>query len=43
MAILWLPQRLARNVGSPRVRGWLILAVAFVLGIRALVVLLGGA
>jgi hypothetical protein len=48
MGILWLPQRLARNVGSPRVRawivlgGWLILTIAFVLGVRALVLLLGG-
>lgn len=48
MGILWLPRRLAQNVASPQTRarivvgGWLILAVLFVLGVRALVVLLGG-
>lgn len=48
MGILWLPGRLARNVSSPRVRswivigGWLVLTVGFVLGVRLLVVALGG-
>ena len=48
MAILWLPQRMVRNVRNPRVAGfivlagWVILPIAFVLGIRALVLLLGG-
>jgi hypothetical protein len=48
MGILWLPQRLARNVRSQRMGGyivlggWISLTIAFVLGVRALVVLLGG-
>jgi uncharacterized BrkB/YihY/UPF0761 family membrane protein len=48
MAILWLPQRLARNVRSQRMGGfiilggWIFLTIAFVLGVRALVLLLGG-
>jgi hypothetical protein len=48
MAILWLPQRLARNVRSQRLGGfiilggWIFLTIAFVLGVRALVLLLGG-
>jgi hypothetical protein len=48
MGILWLPRRLARNVASPQTRarivvgGWLVFTVLFVLGVRALVVLLGG-
>ena len=48
MAILCLPQRIARNVRSPRkarfivLGGWVILTIAFVLGVRALVLVLGG-
>jgi uncharacterized BrkB/YihY/UPF0761 family membrane protein len=48
MAILWLPQRLARNLRSQRMGGfiilggWIFLTIAFVLGVRALVLLLGG-
>jgi hypothetical protein len=48
MAILWLPRRIARNVRSPRearlivLAGWVILTIAFVLGVRTLVLLLGG-
>ena len=48
LAILWLPQRMARNIGSPRRRrilvlsGWLVLTIAFVVGVRALVLVLGG-
>ncbi len=48
IGILWLPQRLARDVRSARygrlivVAGWVILTIAFVLGVRALVLLLGG-
>ncbi len=48
MGILWLPQRIARNIPSARtarlvvVGGWVILTIAFVLGVRALVLLLGG-
>lgn len=48
MLILWLPRRLASRASSPRVRtwilvgGWLVLTVGFVLGVRLLVVALGG-
>ncbi len=48
MAILWLPQRIARNVRSRRkawlivLGGWVILTIAFVVGVRALVLVLGG-
>jgi hypothetical protein len=48
MLILWLPRRLASRASSPRLRtwilvgGWLILTVGFVLGVRLLVVALGG-
>ena len=48
MLILWLPRGLASRASSPRVRtwilvgGWLILTVGFVLGVRLLVVALGG-
>jgi len=48
MVILWLPQRMVRNVRNPRLAGfivlagWVILTLAFVLGIRALVLVLGG-
>ena len=48
MAILWLPQRMVRKVRNPRLAGfivlagWVILTIAFVLGIRALVLVLGG-
>jgi hypothetical protein len=48
MAILWLPQRMVRDVRNPRLAGlivlggWVILTIAFVLGIRALVLVLGG-
>lgn len=48
MVILWLPRRLASRASSPRVRtwilvgGWLVLTVGFVLGVRLLVVALGG-
>jgi hypothetical protein len=48
MAILWLPQRMVRDVRNPRLAGlivlggWVILTIAFVLGVRALVLLLGG-
>jgi hypothetical protein len=48
MAILWLPQRIVRDVRNPRLAGlivlggWVILTIAFVLGVRALVLLLGG-
>ena len=46
--ILWLPERLGRNVKSPRLRGIItlggivLLTVGFVVGVRALVVALGG-
>ena len=46
--ILWLPERLGRNVKSPRLRGIItlggiiLLTVGFVLGVRVLVVALGG-
>lgn len=46
--ILWLPERLGRNVKSPRLRGVItlggiiLLTVGFVVGVRALVVALGG-
>ena len=48
MAILWLPQRMVRDVRNPRlaglmvIGGWVILTIAFVLGVRALVLVLGG-
>ena len=48
MLILWLPRGLASRASSPRVRtwilvgGWLVLTVGFVLGVRLLVVALGG-
>ncbi len=48
MGILWLPERLGRNVKSPRLRGVItlggivLLTVGFVLGVRVLVVALGG-
>jgi hypothetical protein len=48
MGILWLPERLARRVKSPRLSGFVmlggivLLTVSFVLGVRALVVALGG-
>jgi hypothetical protein len=48
IGILWLPQRLARDVRSRRygrivvVAGWVILTVAFVLAVRGLVLVLGG-
>ena len=46
--ILWLPERLGRNVKSPQLRGIvtlggiILLTVGFVLGVRVLVVALGG-
>jgi hypothetical protein len=48
MGILWLPERIARRVKSPRLSGFImlggivLLTVCFVLGVRALVVALGG-
>jgi hypothetical protein len=48
MGILWLPQRLVRNVRSRRLSGgivlggWIVLTIAFVFGVRALVLVLGG-
>ena len=48
LGILWLPERLGRNVKSPRLRGFItlggiaLLTVGFVVGVRALVVALGG-
>jgi hypothetical protein len=48
MAILWLPQRIVRHVRNPRLAGliiicgWVVLTIAFVLGVRALVLALGG-
>jgi hypothetical protein len=48
IGILWLPERIARRVKSPRLSGIVmlggivLLTVCFVLGVRALVVALGG-
>jgi hypothetical protein len=48
MLILWLPRGLASRASSPRARtwilvgGWLVLTLGFVLGVRLLVVALGG-